>query len=425
MARTPGIPQLLRGSEPLTPANGSDLPKTADFLIVGGGIIGITLSLELSRRFPGQRIVLIDKEAELGTHASGRNSGILHAGFYYSADSLKARFTREGNALLTSYCLERGLNINRCGKIVVAKDDTELAGLDELLERGRVNGVKLESIAEGDARKIEPRVKTVQRAIFSPTTSAVDPVEVTRSLARDALAAGVTLVRGSKYLGRSGATVRTSSGSIDCGYVVNAAGLYADRVARDFGFSDHYRILPFKGVYLYAEAGEKIRTNIYSVPNLANPFLGVHFTVTTHGRTKIGPTAIPTFWREQYAGFGRFSAREMAEIVGRETMLLLRNDFNFRRLAISELKKYRRKTLVTLASQMVRDLDANKYREWGKPGIRAQLLDIRTRRLVMDFVIEGDDRSMHVLNAVSPAFTSSIPFAAHVVDRIAEATGTK
>lgn len=393
-------------------------PATADFLVVGGGIIGITIALDLARRFRGQSIALIEKEDELGMHASGRNSGILHAGFYYSADSLKARFSREGNAALTAYCVERGLRINRCGKLVVAQDESELAGLDELLRRGRVNNVRLEEITDAEARKIELRVRTFQRAIFSPTTSAVDPTEVTLSLAADAEKAGVAITRQTKYLGRDGSTVRTSSGTIDCGYVVNAAGLYADRVARDYGFSDNYRILPFKGVYLYADEGETIRTNIYPVPNLANPFLGVHFTVTAHGRTKIGPTAIPAFWREQYGWIAGFSGRELADIITRELGLLARNDFSFRSLAVSELKKYRRSNLVALASKMVRDLDPRRYTHWGKPGIRAQLLDIRTRRLVTDFHVEGDDRSMHVLNAVSPAFTSSIPFASYVVDRI-------
>ena len=399
------------------------LPATADFLVVGGGIIGITLALELKRRFPGQKVALIEKEDSLAAHASGRNSGILHAGFYYSADSLKARFSRQGNIALTRYCLERRLRINRCGKLVVARNENDLAGLDELLRRAKVNGVPLNDITEREAREIEPRILTFQRAIFSPTTSAVDPVEVCLSLARDAADAGVSITLGAKYTGRNGRTVQTDAGTIDAGYVVNAAGLYADRVARDFGFSADYRILPFKGVYLYADEGEPIRTNIYQVPNLANPFLGVHFTVTTGGRTKIGPTAIPAFWREQYDWTGRFNAAEMADIVGREAMLLLRNDFNFRSLAIGELKKYRRANLLALASGLVRDLDPKRYTHWGKPGIRAQLLDIRTRRLVTDFHVEGDAASMHVLNAVSPAFTSSIPFASHVVDRIAREAG--
>lgn len=394
------------------------LPATADFLVIGGGIIGITIALDLARRFPDQSIALIEKEDELGMHASGRNSGVLHAGFYYSAESFKARFSRAGNAALTAYCVERGLRINRCGKLVVAQSENDLSRLDELLRRGRANGVRLEEVTEPEAREIEPRARTFQRAIFSPTTSAINPTEITLSLAADAQSAGIRITRCTKYLGRAGCTVRTSAGTIHAGYVVNAAGLYADSIARDYGFSDNYRILPFKGVYLYADESETIRTNIYPVPNLDNPFLGVHFTVTGQGRTKIGPTAIPAFWREQYGWITGFSGRELAEIVTRELGLLARNDFGFRSLALSEFKKYRRSNLVALASNMVRDLDPRRYTHWGKPGIRAQLLDIRTRQLVTDFHVEGDERSMHVLNAVSPAFTSSIPFASYVVDQI-------
>lgn len=392
-----------------------------DFLVVGGGIIGVTTALELRRRNPRATIVLLEKEPATGEHASGRNSGILHAGFYYSADSLKARLTRDGNRALTEYCLERGLMINRCGKLVVARDEGEVAGLDELLRRGKVNGVELESVTEAEAKEVEPRVKTFGRAIFSPTTSSVDPQEVMRSLTADATAAGISVRAGVKYLGRSGSDVLTSSGKLTPGYLVNAAGLYADRVARDYGFSRNHRILPFKGIYLYAEKDAGVSTNIYGVPNLANPFLGVHFTVTMKGRTKIGPTAIPTFWREQYSGFGGFKPGEFVDIVGREGMLLLRNDFHFRTLAVSELRKYRKKHLVHLASAMVSGLDANQFNGWGRAGIRAQLLDIRTHKLEMDFRIEGDARSMHVLNAVSPAFTCSIPFAAYVVDAIEKA----
>lgn len=400
-----------------------DLPRRTDFLIIGGGIIGVTIALELARRYPDQRITLIEKEKSLGNHASGRNSGILHAGFYYSADSLKARFSKEGNRSLTEYCLDRGLRIIRCGKLVVARDESELCGLDELLRRGRINGVELSSVTDAEAREIEPRVHTVERAIFSPTTSAVDPVEVVSSLRDDAERAGIHIVTSCKYIRKTDKTVVTSSGNVSAGYVVNTAGLYADKVARDFGFSKQYRILPFKGVYLYAVSGEKIRTNIYPVPNLANPFLGAHFTVTTEGRTKIGPTAIPALWREQYGWIERFKLSEMTDILFRETSLLLRNDFRFRSLAWSELKKYRRTNLIKLAARMVPDIDQSRYMHWGRPGIRAQLLDTRSNNLVTDFHVEGDSASMHVLNAVSPAFTSSIPFASYVVDCIRANTG--
>jgi (S)-2-hydroxyglutarate dehydrogenase len=392
--------------------------QQTDFLIVGGGVIGLAIALELARRDRTAKILLIEKEPSVGQHASGRNSGVLHAGFYYSADSLKARFTREGNERLTDYCLERDLAINRCGKLVIARNESELAGLDELLRRGKVNGVPLESISAAEATAVEPRARTYERAIFSPTTSSIDPEEVMRSLAADARAAGISVRTQVKYLKHNGPSVTTSAGRVNASHVVNAAGLYADRIARDYGFAQHYRILPFKGVYLYGQVSESLRTNIYPIPDLANPFLGVHFTVTVGGRTKIGPTAIPAFWREQYRGVSGFKLGECAEILFRESSLFVRNDFNFRQLAWDETRKYRRSALVRLASSLVPDVDPARYTAWGRAGIRAQLLDLRSRRLEMDFRIEGDEQSTHILNAVSPAFTCSLPFASYVVDRI-------
>lgn len=393
--------------------------EVCDFLVIGGGIIGIATALELKRRFSDCAVTVIEKEPRCGLHASGRNSGVLHAGFYYTADSLKARFTRDGNRELTEFCLERGLPINRCGKLVVARNEGELSGLEELLRRGRANGVTLEYLTAEDARRIEPRVKTFERALFSPSTSAVDPKAVLGELIRDAELCGVAIRTGVAYLRRGNGGVVTSGGKIAAGYVVNAAGLYADRVALDFGFSANYRILPFKGVYLYAAPGESLRTHVYPVPDLRNPFLGVHFTVTVGGGVKIGPTAIPAFWREHYRGWGNFRLGEALEILGRQAGLFWRNDFGFRRLALSEMRKYSRRHLLRLASELVEGVEEERYRHWGESGIRAQLLDLKARRLEMDFRLEGDDRSFHVLNAVSPAFTCALPFSRYVVDRIA------
>jgi L-2-hydroxyglutarate oxidase len=407
-----------------TPTN-DDLPPTADFAIIGGGIIGLTLAIELSKRQPRAKIVLIEKEARFGEHASGRNSGVLHAGFYYTADSLKAKFTRDGNRQLTAYCKERGLRINNCGKLVVARDSSELEGLRELLARGAVNGVRLENISAEDARRIEPRVRTYDRAIFSPDTSSVDPIEVVNSFVGDAQRAGILMRAGVKYTGRRGRDIATTHGHVAARYVVNAAGLYADRVARDYGFAEHYRILPFKGVYLYGSRAESLRTNVYPVPNLLNPFLGVHFTVSVTGQTKIGPTAIPAFWREQYGGVTGFDLRDAFEVIGLESLLFLRNDFGFRELSIAEMRKYRRSALVRFASELVQGVSDQNYRTWGRPGIRAQLLDLRTRKMEMDFRIEGDSESMHILNAVSPAFTCSLPFASYVADRIEDAVNER
>jgi L-2-hydroxyglutarate oxidase LhgO len=206
--------------------------------------------------------------------------------------------------------------------------------------------------------------------------------------------------------------------------LVNAAGLHADSIARQFGFSSNYRIVPFKGLYLYGDEGaHAFRTNIYPVPDLRNPFLGVHFTVTVDGKAKIGPTAIPAFWREQYGGMQGFDFRDCLATLFRELGLLLFAGFEFRRLAVEELLKYNRRHLVNLASGLAEGVRPENYTRWGKPGIRAQLMDVRTRKLEMDFVLEGDDRSFHVLNAVSPGWTCSLPFSAHVVSEIVSRIG--
>ena len=392
---------------------------TSDFLIIGGGVIGVNLALQAAHRFPDASVTLIEKEADCGAHASGRNSGVLHAGFYYSADSLKARLTKEGNQRLTEYCHEHGLGINHCGKLVVAKNAEELPVLQELLTRAKHNDVDLQEITEADAKEIEPRVRTFQKALFSPSTASVDPHEVMRSFIADAKRAGVRVMTNTSYQGTSKGVVLTSQGEINAGYVINAAGLYADKVAKDYGFSEHYRILPFKGLYLYAnEKVEPLRTNIYPVPDLRNPFLGVHHTVAHDGHSKIGPTAIPCFWRENYHGFENFNWQEFIEVITREAELFIRNDFGFRKLAWDEIQKIYRPRIVKLAGELLDGTRPDHYTKWGKPGIRAQLLDTRNRRLEMDFKMEGDDRSFHVLNAVSPGFTCSMSFSDYVFQQI-------
>lgn len=360
-----------------------------DYFVIGGGIVGLSVARELRRREPGARIVVLEKEPRVGVHASGRNSGVLHAGFYYSPDSLKARFTRVGNERLTEYCLERGLPIRRCGKLVLARNEGELPQLDELARRGVANGVSLQTISAAEAREIEPRARVFERAIWSPATATIDPMAVMDALLRDARSEGIEVRLGERY----GEDIRA-------GYVVNAAGLEAASIAQKFGFARHYRILPFRGVYLYSnEPPGALRTHLYPVPDPRFPFLGVHFTVTVDGSVKIGPTARPS--------------------VRHGAMLLLRNP-DLRRHAFEEIRKSSRRHIVRLASSLASDVRVEDYTRWGKPGVRAQLYDVRRGALEMDFVIEGDGRSMHILNAVSPGFTCAFPFAEHVVDRITE-----
>lgn len=397
----------------------TQLPASTDVLVVGGGVIGLTIALEFKRRHPDARLVLIEKEAQCGLHASGRNSGVLHAGFYYSADSLKARFTREGNRRLQAYCEDRRIPVRRCGKLVVARDENDLAGIDELLRRGQAAGVELQELSEAEAQAIEPAAITYQRAVFSPSTAVVDPAAVMESLAKDADRAGIAVTTRASFLGRQRDRITTSAGPITAGYVINAAGLYADVIAHQFGMAQRYTLLPFKGLYLKAKrARPALRTHVYPVPDLRYPFLGVHFTVTANGGVKVGPTAIPAFWREHYSGLRGFRAREFGEVLRLLSGLLLSNRMGFRSLARKEFPKYSKRRLVALASQLTRSPLEAKDWAWGPAGIRTQLYDHEEGRLEMDFLVDGDARSLHVLNAVSPAFTSALPFAKYIVDEV-------
>ncbi|MDD2804410.1 MAG: L-2-hydroxyglutarate oxidase [Elusimicrobiales bacterium] len=398
-------------------------PEKTDYLIVGAGIIGLTLARQLLEKFPGKRVVLLEKEPDVARHSSGRNSGVLHAGFYYTANSLKARFTREGNAAMKRYCRENGLPLNECGKVVVAADEGELPALYELERRGKANGVDVRLITEAELAAIEPNARTFRQALHSPTTATVDPALVCASLKETLLKAGARFLFSEGYA-RPGArlgegnTVITSKGRvIEAGRIINAAGLYADKIARDFGYSKNYTIIPFKGIYLkYSGGAMPVKTNVYPVPNLKNPFLGVHYTVTADNHVKIGPTAIPAFWRENYEGLQNFRAGELAEVLSREAQLFLLDAFGFRGLAFEEMRKYYKPFFVGLGRRLVKDMDAAGFTDWTRPGIRAQLLNKETLELVQDFVIEGDKQSTHILNAVSPAFTGSFPFTKWIID---------
>ncbi|HEY2810016.1 MAG TPA: FAD-dependent oxidoreductase [Rhabdochlamydiaceae bacterium] len=392
--------------------------KGYDFLIIGGGIIGLSIAREIKKRRPDVSCAILEKEADCGLHTSGRNSGILHAGFYYSADSFKAQFSKAGNRLLKEYCKEKNIKINNCGKLVVAKNEGELTGFDELMRRAQANEVELHLITREEAEKIEPRVLTFEKALFSPTTASVNPEQVVQALKQDVLREGITLLTNTCYKGKTNFGVLTTAGPISADFVINAAGLYADKIAFDFGYSKKYRILPFKGLYLYSdEPVGSIRTHIYPVPNLNYPFLGVHFTITDTGQIKIGPTSIPVLWREQYQGLSGFRSDECFDIAKRHIKLFFSSTFDFKTLAFQEIQKYLGHKIVFLAQKLLKNVKKSQYRRWGKPGIRAQLYDISKNRLETDFVLEGDQSSLHVLNAVSPGFTSALPFAQFVVDQ--------
>ena len=392
--------------------------KSYKYLVIGGGIIGLTVARVLRDRDPKSSIAILEKDSDIAMHSSGRNSGVLHAGFYYTADSLKAKFTVAGNRAMKKYCIDNNLQLNECGKVVVSKNENEINGLHTLYERGLRNGVDLTLIDANELSKIEPNAKTFENALYSPSTATVNPEEISQCLKEELLAKGISIFLNDGFAEkREGNIVITTQGNtISADVVINCAGLYADKIAQEYGFSEDYTIIPFKGIYLkYSGYDMPVKTNIYPVPDLKNPFLGVHYTVTVDNHIKIGPTAIPALWRENYSGFDNFSMDELINISMIESKLFMQNKFHFRGLALEEMKKYWKPYYRNMAKTLVHEIDVAKFNAWTRPGIRAQLLNKNTKELVQDFIIEGDDDSVHILNAVSPAFTCSFPFAEYVV----------
>jgi len=386
------------------------------YIIIGSGIIGLAIARSLKSSDLNTTILIIDKEAREACHASSRNSGVLHAGFYYTADSLKAKFTVDGNQRLKQYCHQHNIPLNECGKLVVAKNEAQLNTLYELENRGKKNGSRVFLIDEHKALELEGNVRTFQKALYSPDTATVDPQKVCSTMKAELSKAGVQFQFHTKYLGRKDTTLLTNKGEFTAKKIINCAGLYADKIAQDFGMGLEYTMIPFKGIYWkYTTNDTDISMHIYPVPNPKNSFLGVHFTKTVTGGITIGPTAIPAFWRENYTSWENFKLDELLCITAYEARLFLTNNSNFRDLALDEIKKYRKKYFVHQAKTLVRNIDENGFTEQSQPGIRAQLLNKKRLHLINDFIIEADQHSVHILNAVSPAFTCSLPFADYVV----------
>jgi len=393
--------------------------ETCDFLIIGGGVIGLTIALAIRRRFPGEKIIIIEKETSCGAHASGRNSGVLHAGFY-TADSLKARFTREGNQRWRAYCAEHRLPLKDTGKLIIALTEDDAAVLDRLQKRAAANDVPVEECNLLQARRIEPRIARGLCYLFVPETAVVAPAKIMGTLEQQCSDQRIILKKGCAYVTRrNNSGVRTTTGEIAAGFIVNAAGLYADRIAHDFGFGMEYQVLPFKGLYLHLNGAYDIfRASIYPVPDLSFPFLGVHLTVTVDGKATIGPTALPAFWRERYQGLEHFSARELNESFTGLTKWWRSLPAAGKNHCLGESLKIRKNALIRDAKKLCKIPAKVSSFSWGAPGIRAQMINQRTGKLLMDFQVEGDNNSLHVLNAVSPAFTCAWPFAAYCVNRI-------
>ncbi len=397
-------------------------------VIVGAGIIGLTVARELLQR-GCDSILILEKESKIGLHASGRNSGILHAGVYYTPDSLKARSCLNGNILMKEYCYLKNLSIIETGKLIVTKSEKELATLQELARRARLNGADIEVVDEKTAKEIEPCAKTIKYALWVKNTAAVNPQEILNSLLEDLLFTGKVSINFNCFFvdTKNSKTIITNRGPVAFEYFINTAGSYCDRVAHKFGLAKNYRILPFKGIYWKLKKSsplfEKIRGNIYPVPDLKNPFLGVHFSRSCAGEVYVGPTAIPAFGREHY-GILKGIDSEAPRILLDNAILFLKHR-QFTSVALTEPLKYFKSCFYKDASHLVEGLEMNHLEFSSKVGIRPQLIDIKRKFLEMDFIVEQDGNSIHVLNPISPAFTASMDLAQKICNLLEGYNGKK
>lgn len=389
----------------------------AHTVICGAGILGLTLARELLRRGDTD-ILILEKERASGAHASGRNSGVLHAGIYYAPGSARAATCRRGGALMREYCLENGLPLKDNGKVIVAANPEQLPALDNLYKRATANGATVRLIDEAELARIEPHARTVDRAIHSPCTAVVDPIAILKRLTDELTSSGkVRILYGVRVTGAGQpGTVATTDGPVGFGRLVNTLGSHADTLAHAFGVGKQYQLIPFKGAYkrLAPDAAVQVRGSIYPVPDPRNPFLGVHFTRGVSGAVYVGPTAAPAFGRENYSGIAG-TGPETLRILYRDAILFCTNDA-FRTVAVEETKKYAFSHFFREARRLVRGLRPRDIQSSPKVGIRPQLVHIPTGELVTDFLVETEGNTTHILNAISPAFTSSMAFAQTVAD---------
>lgn len=383
-------------------------------MIVGAGIVGLSIARELKKRHPGSRVVILEKEPALGLHASGRNSGVLHSGIYYPAGSLKARFCATGAREMAELCEEHALPMERIGKVVLPLRPDDDPQLDVLLDRARSNGARASIIDADELRRLEPAARTVSgRALHSPDTAVVDPLRIVKFLAE-----ALDVRTGHRVLDIAGDEAITDRGRFSFGLLVNAAGLFADVVAKKCGVGSSYVMLPFKGTYYRVAERIRVQRLIYPVPDLRVPFLGVHFTKTVDGEVLLGPTAFPALGRENYRRLRGVRGGDLLQIVLRLGRQYLSNAQGFRALVHRELGRMTKHAFASEARALVPDLRDDDLSHSDHVGIRAQLVDTRKNELVMDFLIERGEHSIHVLNAVSPGFTTAFPFARYLVDEL-------
>ncbi|GAB5405505.1 MAG: L-2-hydroxyglutarate oxidase [Aureliella sp.] len=393
-----------------------------DFLIVGGGIVGLATAWQVANRFPDAKIRVVEKENSVAQHQSGRNSGVLHSGIYYKPGSLKANTCREGRKAMVAFCQAEGIDHETCGKIIVATEPEEVPRLDAILSRGRENGIDCNPVDVAQMQELEPAVRGLA-GIHVKQAGIVDYPEVCRRIEKRLLERGHAVDLGQRVQGiervPGAIKVRTEGREYNAGFLITCGGLYSDRLVKLSGLKPPAQIVPFRGEYyeLREEHRGLCRNLIYPVPDPNFPFLGVHFTRMTSGDVECGPNAVFALAREGYS-WGTIRPSELVESLSYGGFLKLAS--KHWRMGLGEVHRSFSKAAFVKALQRLIPAIESSHLKPCRAGVRAQALT-PDGAMVDDFLWVTDDRMVHVCNAPSPAATASLEIGRAIVDRV-EAT---
>ncbi len=392
-----------------------------DFSIVGGGIVGLSTGMSLSRRYPRARILILEKEKGWASHQTGHNSGVIHSGIYYKPGSLKAKFAREGNRAMVEFCQEHHIQHEVCGKVIVAKNSEEMPLLDNLYQRGLENRLDLSKIGKEELKEKEPHVSGVG-AIYVPSTSIVNFKQIAEAFAGIVEKRGAELRLNTKVdnivNSVDGIEIETNQGSFRTRFLINCAGLQSDRVAKLENILTDVKIVPFRGEYYQLKPDKRhlVKNLIYPVPDPKFPFLGVHFTRMIDGSVDAGPNAVLSFKREGYTKTD-FNAKDLMEVLSNPGFWKLASKY-WKNGMQEYIRSYSKAAFVRSLQQLIPEICESDL-ESAPAGVRAQALK-SDGTMVDDFHIISGHNTIHVCNAPSPAATASIQIGNAVVEQIAD-----
>ena len=389
--------------------------------IIGSGIVGLTLAYEIAHNNSECEITIFEKEDNSLKHGTGRNSGVIHSGIYYTPNSLRSNLCIEGARLMKNFIREHNLYLNQCGKLLLPRNPKEIESLNLLFERSKKVGVKAIKLkSKEEILKIEPNCNPLfDEALFIQDTAIGDPKEVTKKLLENLSEKKVTILYQHEIsnVNSEKSTISVNNKIFEFDYIINAAGLYSDKIAKISNLKTNYSSLPFKGKYWSVKTpniSELPKTLLYPVPNLAHPFLGIHTVYDQKGNFYLGPSSTPVFGKEAYKSFQNFNLSEFISLLFKFTIKIIKNENKLRSLAISEFRNLflfhiRNTTKLYFKKNLNISLS-----ESTKVGIRSQIFDNQSKTLFNDFVVVKQKKTIHILNAISPAWTSSFAMAKHI-----------